>query len=69
MEGPRPFGACHSQQTAEVFSGMILFVALGISLTSATALLVQPYRSRALADADAPPGDAPQPPLDGRRAA
>ena len=69
MEGPRPFGACHSYQTVEVFSGMILFVALGISLASATALLVQQYRSRALADAEAPPDDAPGSPLDERRAA
>jgi len=48
---------------------MILFIALGISLTLATTLLVQQYRSRALAADDSPGDEAAGDPLDGRRAA
>ncbi len=48
---------------------MILFIALGVSLTAATALLVQQYRSRALAAGDQPADDAAGGELDERRAA
>ena len=48
---------------------MILFIALGVSLAAATVLLVQQYRSRALADTDAPAGDPAEHALDERRAA
>ena len=48
---------------------MILFIALSISLAAATALLVQQYRSRALAVGDTPADDAADLDLDERRAA
>ena len=70
VEGPRPFGACHSQRGGGgKLRDMILFIALSVSLAAATVLLVQQYRSRALADADTPAGDPAERALDERRAA
>lgn len=48
---------------------MILFIALSISLAAATALLIQQYRSRALAVGDTPSDEALENDLDERRAA
>ena len=48
---------------------MILFIALSVSLAAATALLVQQYRSHALAAGDAPADDDAEDRVDERRAA
>ena len=48
---------------------MIFFIALGVSLAAATALLLHQYRSRALADGDAPAADPAGDQLDERQAA
>ncbi len=48
---------------------MILFIALSVSLAAATALLVQQYRSHALAAGDVPADDDAEDRNDERRAA